>query len=159
MSAWTAELVDAQATHELGEALGASLPEGSVLALCGPLGAGKTTLAQGLARGLGVPPSVRVRSPTFTVCNELAGRVPMLHLDLYRIGDPEEVEDLAAWERAGYEGVTVIEWADLFPELLPETTRWLQLEHDGDRRRVTWWGPAPPPGPAWEASAAPRPGA
>ncbi len=159
MTAWSAVLPDEQSTRALGEALGHACGDGSVLALCGPLGAGKTTLAQGFARGLDVPADVRVRSPTFTVCNELSGRLPLLHLDLYRISSPEEIEDLAAWERVGFEGASVIEWADLFAELLPESTLWLRLDHQGDSRTVILWGlDSPPLDLDWQRSTTPHPG-
>ncbi len=114
-----AHLADDPATRALGEGLARALDEGDVVALVGPLGAGKTTLAQGFAKGLDVPPGVRVRSPTFTLCNEVRGRRLMLHLDLYRLGSEDEAEALGFRERVGHEGVALVEWADRFPDLLP----------------------------------------
>jgi len=138
-AAWTAVLVDEGATRSLGAQLAAAVTQGEVIALCGPLAAGKTTFCQGLARGLGVPDETAVRSPTFTLCNEYAGRLPLLHLDLYRLGSEDEAEVLGFRERVGTEGVSVVEWADRFPNLFPLHTVWIQLEHLGARRQVTIW--------------------
>ncbi|HCP46568.1 MAG TPA: tRNA (adenosine(37)-N6)-threonylcarbamoyltransferase complex ATPase subunit type 1 TsaE [Deltaproteobacteria bacterium] len=138
-SAWTTTLSDDQATRALGAQVAQVVGEGEVLGLCGPLAAGKTTFCQGLARGLGVPEEVAVRSPTFTLCNEYSGRLPIFHLDLYRLGSEDEAEVLGFRERVGTVGVSVVEWADLFPDLFPLHTVWIQLEHLGARRQVTIW--------------------
>ena len=110
-------LPDAAATQSLGIALGQSLPAGSILLLEGDLGAGKTTLVQGIGEGLGI--TEPIVSPTFTLINEYAqGRLPLYHLDLYRL-QPEEVEALnleTYWE--GFEvpgGIVAIEWAERLP--------------------------------------------
>jgi len=137
--ALTASLEDHDATRVFGELLGAGCRVGDVIALCGPLAAGKTTLAQGLARGLDVPQTERVRSPTFALCNEYIGRVPVLHIDLYRMNYAEEAEDLGFRDRVGSEGVAIVEWADRFPEILPLQSLWFRLEHEGDRRRIWVW--------------------
>ena len=110
-------LPDAEATRKLGVALGRSLPAGSVILLQGDLGAGKTTLVQGIAEGLGIQDSIE--SPTFTLINEyLAGRIPLYHLDLYRL-EPEEAEALhleSYWDGLEMDlGIVAIEW----PEKLP----------------------------------------
>lgn len=135
----TAHLRDEAATRALGEGLAHALSEGDVVALVGPLGAGKTTLTQGFAKGLDVPPGVRVRSPTFTLCNEVVGRLRLLHFDLYRLGDEDEAEALGFRERVGHDGVALIEWADRFPDLMPDHTIWVELKHEGAGRRVTIW--------------------
>ena len=111
----------AEETRGVGEALGAALRRGgggtpAVVALGGPLGAGKTCLVQGLARGLGV--SGVVRSPTFTLIHEHRGPVPLFHIDLYRITAPE-LDGLGLEEIIDAPGVTVIEWAERAAGVLP----------------------------------------
>ena len=106
-------LPDFEATRKFGVALGRSLPGGTVILLQGDLGAGKTTLVQGIAEGLGISDSVE--SPTFTLINEyFAGRVPLYHLDLYRL-EPEEAEALhleSYWDGLERDlGIVAIEWA------------------------------------------------
>jgi len=83
----------------------------------GPLGAGKTTLVQGFARGLGISPTVYVRSPTFTLVNEYQGPVPLYHFDFYRLEDCDEVWDIGYEEYLEAGGVVIVEWADKFPAL------------------------------------------
>ena len=130
MSAITTVLPDEEATRALGRLLGDSLRPGDVLALVGPLGAGKTTLVQGIAEALDLPPGVPVQSPTFTVCNEYPTRVPMLHVDLYRLGDISEAEDIGLVDRLTEgDGIGVVEWAARLPDLIPETALWLSLIH------------------------------
>jgi tRNA threonylcarbamoyladenosine biosynthesis protein TsaE len=105
-------------TQAIAERLGGLLAAGDVLALIGPLGAGKTTFVQGLARGVGVPPDRHVASPTFALVNEHPGRVPLVHADLYRIEDARELQELGltdAFDRAA----VVIEWLDRFPDAAP----------------------------------------
>ena len=107
-------LADAEATRSLGLSLGQSLPAGSVILLEGDLGAGKTALVQGIGEGLGITDSIV--SPTFTLINEyLEGRLPLYHLDLYRL-EPEEVTALnleSYWEGIEFElGIVAIEWAE-----------------------------------------------
>lgn len=103
-------------TRLLGERLGARLGAGSVVALTGDLGSGKTSFIQGLARGLDVPENYYVTSPTYTLINEYQGRYRLFHVDLYRIEDPADFEEIGLYEilRAG--GVVAIEWADRLPE-------------------------------------------
>lgn len=110
-------LADAEATRSLGVSLGESLPAGSVILLEGDLGAGKTTLVQGIGEGLGITEAIV--SPTFTLINEyLEGRIPLYHLDLYRL-QSKEIETLnpeSYWE--GIEvplGIVAIEWAERLP--------------------------------------------
>ena len=97
-------------TTTLGEKLGRSLEPGSILLLVGDLGAGKTTLVRGIAKGLGVDPD-EVSSPTFVLINEYRGRVTLHHVDLYRI-DGAAIDDLGLEELSASGGVVVIEWAD-----------------------------------------------
>lgn len=157
---WTAILPDAEATRSLGAEVAGRCREGDVIALCGPLGAGKTTWTQGFAEGLQV--TVPVRSPTFALCHEYEGRLPVLHIDLYRLGDAAAAEDLGFFDRVGSEGVAVVEWADRFPALIPGHALWLRLDHDGDGRRVTAWEPDEPIGITevplgWTESSGPPP--
>lgn len=110
-------LTDTEATRSLGVNLGRSLPAGSVILLEGDLGAGKTTLVQGIGEGLGIADPIV--SPTFTLINEyLEGRIPLYHLDLYRL-EPSEVESLnleGYWEGLEFPlGLIAIEWAERLP--------------------------------------------
>src|SRR5213075_1837977 len=108
----------AEDTRRLGVSLGRALQAGDVIALCGPLGSGKTTFAQGLAVGLDVPADRHVASPTFALVNEHPARVPFVHADFYRIERPEELRELGLEE--AYERATVaLEWADRFPQVVP----------------------------------------
>ncbi|MES1206777.1 MAG: tRNA (adenosine(37)-N6)-threonylcarbamoyltransferase complex ATPase subunit type 1 TsaE [Pseudomonadota bacterium] len=102
----------------LGRRLGQAMRVGDVVGLVGTLGAGKTTLAQGIADGLQVAPNRHVASPTFALINEHPARVPFVHADLYRLSGEVELAELGLeeiFDRAS----TVIEWADLFPAALP----------------------------------------
>src|SRR6266700_3811096 len=122
-------------TRAVGEALGRHLEPGDVVCLAGPLGAGKTTLAQGIARGLGVDEIVN--SPTFTLVQEYAGRLPVYHLDVYRLSSPEEAADVALDEMLAAGGVVMIEWPERIAPLLPADRLEIRLEPHGDARRLT----------------------
>jgi tRNA threonylcarbamoyladenosine biosynthesis protein TsaE len=118
----------------IGERLGRALAVGDVLALVGPLGAGKTTFVQGVARGVEVAPDRHVASPTFALVNEHPGRIPLVHADLYRINDPRELDELGlsdAFDRAA----VAIEWLDRFPEAAPteRLTIEIAIAPDGPR--------------------------
>lgn len=113
--------------RRLGRALGAAALPGDVIALVGTLGAGKTHIAQAIARGAGVPLAVRVTSPTFAVVLEHAGRLPVHHADLYRLGDAGELAEIGLVERAA-DGLLVVEWADRMPEALPRDVLWVTLD-------------------------------
>ena len=102
----------------LGARLGRVMAVGDVVALIGPLGTGKTTLAQGIAAGLEVPTDRHVASPTFALVNEHPGRVPFIHADFYRVAVPEELRELGL-EEAYDRGAAALEWADRFPQMLP----------------------------------------
>ena len=100
------------------------------------LGAGKTLLTQGVATALGVAPE-EVTSPTFTIMNIYEGKdLEIRHFDLYRLNRPEELEDIGFSEYCGGEGVTLIEWAELFPEELPEEYLQITLLHFGEGRKA-----------------------
>ena len=96
----------------LGEKIGRHLEAGDIVFLFGDLGAGKTTLTQGIARGLGVAKDEYVRSPTFTLVNEYKGKVPVYHIDLYRITSSHDLEDLGLEEVFSSEGISIVEWAE-----------------------------------------------
>ena len=109
--------------------LGALLFPGSVVALIGELGSGKTQLTKGLARGLGVQEYHRVCSPTFMIKQEYVGRLPIHHYDAYRLGNSEEVGAVGFEEDMFSGGVTIVEWADLVEDLIPGTALRVELEH------------------------------
>lgn len=116
-------------TFALGKYLGETAPKGLVCALAGDLGAGKTVFAQGLASGLGI--AEPVNSPTFTILQVYeGGRLPLYHFDVYRIADPAEMDEIGYEEYFYADGVTLIEWADLIEELLPEQYLRITLEKD-----------------------------
>jgi tRNA threonylcarbamoyladenosine biosynthesis protein TsaE len=125
-------------TSQVGRDLASGLGAGSVVLLFGDLGAGKTAFVRGLAEGLGVSPD-DVSSPTFTIMQEYrGGRVTLFHVDLYRLEEPREIEDLGLNEIAG-EGILVIEWAERLPSEPRDAVR-VRLEHadaGGDARDIT----------------------
>jgi len=115
-------------TEEFGLEFAKGLKPGSVIALTGPLGAGKTTLTKSIAKGLGVTETIT--SPTFTiVCEYETGRLPLYHFDVYRVNDPDELFEMGFEEYFHKGGVCMIEWADLISELLPEDTIHLTLDY------------------------------
>ena len=122
-------------TEALGERWGRAAQAGLVLALSGDLGAGKTQLVKGLARGLGV--TARVHSPTFTLVNEYAGgRLRLFHLDLYRLETPAQLRSAGVEEYLQPDGVAVIEWAERLGHHLPADRLDIDFEIDGEARRV-----------------------
>jgi len=127
----------ASETRRLGERLGRVARAGDVIALLGTLGAGKTCFTQGLALGLGVPPDERVASPTFTIVSEHAGRVPLYHIDLYRLGDEGELAEIGLEGYLGGDGVAAVEWMDRFPRLAPADHLEVRLALDADARSST----------------------
>lgn len=128
------DTTSAEATHAIGTRLGESCVGGETIALIGPLGAGKTCLVRGLAVGLGAPAEA-VTSPTFVLIHEYAGRRPLYHVDLYRLDECDAVNGLGLEEYLDSPGVTVIEWADRAPALLPGDHLRITIEHRGDDRR------------------------
>jgi tRNA threonylcarbamoyladenosine biosynthesis protein TsaE len=123
-------------TSDVGRRLAPTLSPGSVVLLVGDLGAGKTALVRGLAEGLGVPPD-EVSSPTFTLMQEYrGGRIPLVHVDLYRLNDAREIDDLGL-DELGLESVLAIEWAEKLPRPMADAIE-VRIEHgDGDVRRLT----------------------
>jgi len=123
-------------TRELGSALGGSLLAGCFVALTGDLGSGKTVLVQGIADGLGC--AGEVSSPSFVIVNEYRGRVPIYHIDLYRVTDSRSLHDLGYREYFYGDGVTLVEWADRVPDLLPPDRLDVSIELTGaEERRIT----------------------
>lgn len=122
-------------TSSIGRQLAAQLRPGDVLALAGDLGAGKTQFVKGLALGLEV--EGEVTSPTFTLIHEYPGRLPLFHIDLYRLESQEEALTIGIDEYLADEGVTVIEWADKFEMLMPPGARWVRFRSlKGDEREI-----------------------
>ena len=114
-------------TERIGEAIGRAAEPGTVVALIGDLGTGKTTLTKSIARGLGVTETVT--SPTFNIIREYkSGRIPLYHFDVYRIGDPDEMFELGYEEYFYGDGICVVEWADIIEELLPEDAVIIRIE-------------------------------
>ena len=134
------ELPDAAATLALGERLGAGLPLGTVLLLRGDLGAGKTTLTQGIARGLGIADTVS--SPTYTLLAEYPGRRGRLvHADLYRLTDADAVESTGLPDLVGRtDSLLVVEWPDRWPDW-PDDAVQVTLTAAGTGRHLTLSGP------------------
>ena len=113
-------------TYEFARGLGEKAVPGQVYALNGELGAGKTVFAKGFAKGLGV--TERVNSPTYTILHSyLSGRLPFHHFDVYRIAEPEEMEEIGYEDCFYSEGVSLVEWADEIRELLPESTVFVNI--------------------------------
>jgi len=99
-------------TQTIGEKIGTQLRQGDLVALIGDLGTGKTCLTQGIARGVGVYPNQIVNSPSYTLINEYAGKIPIYHVDLYRLQNHDELLDLGLDEYMEGNGVCIIEWAE-----------------------------------------------
>jgi tRNA threonylcarbamoyladenosine biosynthesis protein TsaE len=132
---WAIETSSPEETHILAECLGGLLEPGDVVALIGELGSGKTLFAQGLARGLEVPVSFAITSPTFTLVNEYPGRIPFYHLDLYRIAGAAQCVDLGLEELLYGQGAAVIEWAERLGPELPEERLEVHLTLTGESSR------------------------
>ena len=127
-------------TAELGMRLGGICSPGQVYTLIGDLGVGKTVFTQGFAKGLGIREPVN--SPTFTIVQIYKeGRLPFYHFDVYRIGDVEEMDEIGYEDCFYGEGVSLIEWANLIEEILPDHYRRITIEKDlekgFDYRRIT----------------------
>jgi tRNA threonylcarbamoyladenosine biosynthesis protein TsaE len=142
---WTTEAADLAATTALGRRLGGLLFSGAVVALVGPLGAGKTHLVRAIAEGLDIADSRVVSSPTFVLIQEYEARLPVYHFDAYRLRGAGEFFDLGAHEYFEGGGVCLVEWADRVEGCLPaehlrviieitgETSRRLAFEAHGER--------------------------
>ena len=132
-------------TYQCGFEIGQNARAGEVYALIGDLGVGKTVFTQGVAAGLGI--TEPVNSPTFTILQVYdEGRLPFYHFDVYRIGDPEEMDEIGYEDCFYGEGVSFVEWADLIRDIMPEETRWVTIEKDlekgFDYRKITITDPS-----------------
>jgi tRNA threonylcarbamoyladenosine biosynthesis protein TsaE len=128
-------LPDLAATAKLGRQLGRLARNSDVILLYGGLGAGKTTLTQAVAAGLGVPPEQYVSSPSFALLHEYRGRLPLFHLDCYRLAGEDEVEGAGLLEYIGSTGLTVIEWPARLGSLCPAQRLDITLEVAGETAR------------------------
>lgn len=122
-------------TLQLGERIGRSISSGLVIALIGPLGAGKTQWVKGLARGMGEADSRKVTSPTFTLVQEYRGRLTLYHIDAYRLKSAAELAALGFDEMITGESVVVVEWADRAASLIPRDALTIRIEPTGDTSR------------------------
>ncbi len=134
------ETYSPEETFAAGKRLGEQAAAGDVFALLGDLGVGKTVFTQGFADGLGIEGPVN--SPTFTILQIYEeGRLPLYHFDVYRIGDPEEMDEIGFEEYTQGDGVCLIEWANLIREILPPETRTITIAKDLtkglDYRKIT----------------------
>lgn len=120
---------------ELGRRFGNLLRPNDVVALCGPLGSGKTCFSKGVALGLGVSSADEIVSPTFVLIQEAQGRIPLFHVDLYRIEKWTEIEDLGLEEYGSRGGVCLVEWAERAKPFLPQETLWITFEILGENER------------------------
>lgn len=125
---WTLQSTSQRQTNKIGQAIGRSLEGGETIALYGPLGAGKTALVRGIAEGLGAPPAA-VSSPTFVLIHEYRGRLPLAHVDLYRIDTNRALDSTGLVEYFSGQTVAAIEWADKGLCLLPEDRLEIALNH------------------------------
>ena len=134
------ESFSADETLKLGQSLGKQAKPGEVYTLIGDLGVGKTVLTQGIAEGLGIDEPIC--SPTFTIVQVYEeGRMPFYHFDVYRIGDIEEMDEIGYEDYFYGDGLTMLEWANLIEEILPERRKEITIEKDlekgFDYRRIT----------------------
>ena len=132
-------LADEAATLRLAEALATRLASGDVIALEGDLGAGKTTLARALIRAVAGDPALEVPSPTFTIVQTYPGRVPIAHFDLYRLGSPDELDEIG-FDEAVADGAVLIEWPERGGNRIPSSALTIRLEIAGEGRRAALSG-------------------
>lgn len=131
----------AEDTFVFGKKLGEAAKPGDIFCLDGDLGVGKTVFTQGFAAGLGIEDYVN--SPTFNIVKEYeGGRLPLYHFDVYRIGDPSEMEEIGYEDYFYGQGVSIIEWPGQIEELIPKEARWIRIRKDlekgFDERRIEY---------------------
>ena len=130
------DLATLQHTKSLGTILGRTAESGDIITLGGTLGAGKTTLTQAIGRGLGVAPGIYITSPTFTLLHEYHGRLPLYHMDFYRLGSEDEIESAGLLEYLYGRGLTVIEWPERLGSLMPAERLHVDLIITGENSRT-----------------------
>lgn len=138
----TIALKNLEATARLGQRLGEIAEAGDIITLAGTLGAGKTTLTQGIGQGLQVPAECYITSPTFSLLHEYPGRLPLYHMDLYRL-TCQEIIDLGFEDYLYGEGVSVVEWPDRLDAIMPRDYLQIELEMDSETSRIAhlrWHG-------------------
>ena len=127
-----------QETQSLGEKIGRRLGSQFMISLSGELGSGKTSFVQGLARGLDVPENYYITSPTYSIIHEYPGRIPLFHIDLYRIREKDEIYETGLYEMLDRFGIFAIEWPDLLINDLPADYTAIQFEiKDDDTRKIS----------------------
>lgn len=122
-------------TKTFGRLLGELATGGEVYCLDGDLGAGKTTLTQAIAQGIQVPADYYVTSPSFNIFHEYPGRIPLYHMDFYRLGGADDVLDMGLDEYFYFSGLTVIEWASKAFDIIPDSSLWITLQVTGSQKR------------------------
>jgi len=122
-------------TMAIGRSLGGKLKAGDLIALTGELGSGKTCFVKGVAEGLCVPPESYVRSSSFVIMNTYEGRLPLHHLDLYRLHSVEEIEEAGLEEYLYGDGVAIVEWAEKGATLLKDVDLKIMFYYEGEERR------------------------
>ncbi|MBN2498714.1 MAG: tRNA (adenosine(37)-N6)-threonylcarbamoyltransferase complex ATPase subunit type 1 TsaE [Deltaproteobacteria bacterium] len=131
--------ISAEETRRIGRVLGAALQPGDWIGLTGELGAGKTCLVQGMAEGAGVDPAVAVTSPTFTILQTYPGRLPLHHMDFYRLSSDTELFEIAYDELVEGGGACVVEWCEKLPAARPRDALVLRLQIlDEDGREIAF---------------------
>jgi tRNA threonylcarbamoyladenosine biosynthesis protein TsaE len=122
-------------TESFGQQFAGTIKPGDVIALVGELGSGKTQFVKGLAAAIGV--TTGVTSPTFTLLHEYSGgRMPVYHFDFFRVENRQDAARLGLDDYFFGDGVSVVEWADRFPDLIPETARWISFETKSETQRA-----------------------
>ncbi len=135
MGGWTIVTTSPRQSQSLGRNLGKLVQGGEIIGLIGEFGAGKTSFVRGFAQGIEVAAGTWVRSPTFTLINEYSGRLPVYHIDLYRVGKQEELETLNLREYLYGDGVSLIEWFEFLPSHEVDEYLELRIAHGGGNKR------------------------
>ena len=116
-------------TQAIGAIMGSIMTAGDIIGLSGELGAGKTCIARGIAKGMGISRHYHITSPTFTLINEYPGQVPLYHMDMYRLSDSSDANDVGYYDYLGGKGIVVVEWAEKIADALPAHAFHITIEH------------------------------